>query len=87
MYRGRDASHSKHQVAYDTTLFEGSSGSPVFNEDGHIVAIHTQGYPILDNKRKITSIMEFGVTFAAIFEDIKSKLGVKIAHDLFRYCE
>ena len=86
MYRGRDASHSKHQVAYDTTLFEGSSGSPVFNEDGHIVAIHTQGYPILDNKRKITSIMEFGVTFAAICEDIKSRRGLDMARYLFPKC-
>ena len=72
MYRGRDASHSKHQVAYDTTLFEG--------------AIHTQGYPILDNKRKITSIMEFGVTFAAICEDIKSRRGLDMARYLFPKC-
>ena len=87
MYRGRDVSHSRHQVAYDTTLFEGSSGSPVFNEDGHIVAMHTQGYPIPDNKGKITSVMEFGVTFAAIFEDVKFKLGNEKAHDILPGCE
>ena len=31
-------------LSYDSTLFSGSSGSPVFEMNGNIVAMHTQGY-------------------------------------------
>ncbi len=31
-------------LSYDTTLFSGSSGSPIFEMNGNIVAMHTQGY-------------------------------------------
>ena len=31
-------------LSYDTTFFSGASGSPVFEMNGNIVAMHTQGY-------------------------------------------
>ena len=33
-------------LSYDTTFFGGSSGSPVFEMNGYIVAMHTQGYTL-----------------------------------------
>ena len=33
-------------LSYDTTFFRGSSGSPIFEMDGYIVAMHTQAYTL-----------------------------------------
>ena len=33
-------------LSYDSTFFSGASGSPVFEMNGNIVAIHTQGYTL-----------------------------------------
>ena len=70
------------QLPYDTSFFHGSSGSPVFNCDGHIVAMHTQGYPFYQGSKKV-SLMEFGVTFGAICRHVKERYGDKIANCLF----
>ena len=59
-------------LPYDTTLFSGSSGSPVFDLNGNIVAMHLQGYT-LDVEGGKRSLMEFGVQFSAICEDLKRK--------------
>ena len=67
-----------HRLPYDTSLFEGASGSPVFNMDGHVICLHTQGYR-LEGK----SVMEFGVTFTGIFDDIKIRYGEDKAKRFF----
>ena len=72
------SSNYEHRLPYDTSLFEGASGSPVFNMDGHIICLHTQGYRLEE-----TSVMEFGVTFASIYEDIEERYGKNCARDLF----
>jgi hypothetical protein len=41
-----DTKYPDH-LKYDTTFFSGSSGSPVIEMNGNIVAMHTQGY-VLD---------------------------------------
>ena len=56
-------------LAYDTTLFCGTSGSPVFDLNGNIVAMHTQGYPLNIGEDEY-SMMEFGIQFSAICEDL-----------------
>ena len=64
-------------AAYDTTMFSGASGSPVFDMNGNIVALHTQGYT-LEREDGDHSLMEFGVKFSAICNDTKRrKLDVK----------
>ena len=60
----------QERLPYDTTLFSGASGSPVFDMNGNIVAMHTQGYKLKIQGRKC-SLMEFGVQFNAICEDIR----------------
>jgi V8-like Glu-specific endopeptidase len=62
-------------LPYDTTLFSGSSGSPVFDMNGNIVAMHTQGY-YLEGERGKCSLMEFGVQFKAIYEDMRRRYHV-----------
>uniref|UniRef100_A0A8C8RFW5 Protein FAM111A n=1 Tax=Pelusios castaneus TaxID=367368 RepID=A0A8C8RFW5_9SAUR len=59
-------------VTYDTSFFSGSSGSPVFNADGQLVAMHAAGYKYEKNK-KVHSIVEFGFSMAAILAAIKKK--------------
>ena len=61
------------RLPYDTSLFAGASGSPVFDLNGNIVAMHTQGYT-LDFGEGKCSLMEFGVQFAAICEDLERNL-------------
>ena len=60
----------QERLAYDTTLFSGASGSPVFDLNGKIVALHTQGYKLNVQGGKC-SLMEFGVQFNAICEDMR----------------
>ena len=73
------------ELPYDTSFFEGSSGSPVFNAYGHIVAMHTQGYSFWQNEKKV-SLMEFGFTFGAIYRDVEKRWGMRAAKKLFPNC-
>ena len=50
-------------LSYDTTFFRGSGGSPVFEMNGYIVAMHTQGYMLerthdVANQQKNVSNLE-----------------------------
>jgi hypothetical protein len=62
-------------VAYDTSLYRGSSGSPGFDMNGKIVVLHAQGY-ILDVGGKKHSLMEFGVNFGAICVDLERRFHI-----------
>ena len=68
-------------LSYDTSLFSGASGSPVFDLNGNIVAMHTQGYTLDVNGRKC-SLMEFGVQFNAICEDMRRR-NLELVEELF----
>ncbi|XP_063302173.1 serine protease FAM111A-like [Pelobates fuscus] len=58
-------------VTYNTCFYSGSSGSPVFNAFGKLVAMHTGGYVVhLFNKK--TSIIEYG---RSLFEVIVCAAG------------
>jgi V8-like Glu-specific endopeptidase len=72
----------KDCVPYDTSLFHGASGSPVFDMNGHIVAMHTQGYT-LDGEEGKRSLMEFGVQFNVICKDVRDKRGLDCFKQLF----
>ena len=72
----------KGSLPYDTSLFSGASGSPVFDMSGNIVAMHTQGYT-LDVEGGHLSLMEFGVQFSAICEHMKSKHGTNLLEEFF----
>ena len=88
MFQGRyfDPAEHSEQLPYDTSFFHGASGSPVFNSDGHIVAMHTIGYPFMQGRKKM-SLMEFGVTFAKIYQDIEEQYGVVLAKHFFPNCQ
>ncbi|XP_056373950.1 uncharacterized protein LOC130267785 isoform X2 [Hyla sarda] len=52
-------------VTYDSCLYWGASGAPVFDNNGELVAMHTGGYPIVTPLKK-KSVIEFGRSTAEI---------------------
>ncbi len=62
----------KHKIAYDTSFFDGSSGSPVFDDQGKIIAMHTCGW-VLKNEGIEYSVMEFAIPMEAIYNDCYHK--------------
>ncbi|XP_078596966.1 uncharacterized protein LOC144873459 [Branchiostoma floridae x Branchiostoma japonicum] len=65
------------RVPYRSTFSKGSSGSPVFNNMGHLVGIHTQGFP-----EKGPSQIEQMVRMTAIRAELKLHYP-ELCHDLF----
>lgn len=59
-----------HVVTYNTTFFGGSSGSPVFDSYGSLVAMHSAGYTC-EYQSGVSNIIEFGSTMESIIADIK----------------
>ncbi|XP_054555120.1 serine protease FAM111A-like [Talpa occidentalis] len=56
-------------ITYDTFFYFGSSGSPVFDSSGALVAIHNAGFAFID-ERGMNSIIEFGSSMISILCDI-----------------
>lgn len=55
------------EVTYDTCLFHGASGSPVFDESCQVIAMHTGGFPYEDEG--VTSVIEYAIPLYTILED------------------
>ncbi|XP_066107690.1 serine protease FAM111A-like isoform X2 [Saccopteryx bilineata] len=57
-------------ITYDTSFYFGSSGSPVFDSKGSLVAMHAAGFTY-DYQSGISSIIEFGCSMYSILHDIQ----------------
>lgn len=54
-------------VTYDTCMYHGASGSPVFNDAGMLVAMHSGGY-YAETKGKKKSVIEYGRSIVDIIK-------------------
>ena len=86
MYR-IDVGDNNCLMTYDVgSMFEGSSGSPIFNMNAEIVAMHSAGFR-LNEKKKKTSVVEFGITFEAIIGSLREKGFGEVVKQIFPNCE
>ncbi|KAL6085365.1 hypothetical protein STEG23_025949 [Scotinomys teguina] len=69
--------NSSDVVTYNTTFFCGSSGSPVFDSYGSLVAMHTAGF-LCEYQTGVSSIIEYGSSMESIMADIKQNWYDKI---------
>lgn len=59
-------------LSYDTCFSKGSSGSPVFNASGQLVAVHSVGH-FYRRGDMVHGLIEFGYSVDAILCDVKQK--------------
>jgi V8-like Glu-specific endopeptidase len=62
---------NKQVVQYTTTTMPGSSGSPVFNEDFDVVAIHHSGGLLKEPGSEQKYLRNEGITMAAVLADLQ----------------
>jgi endonuclease G, mitochondrial len=66
-----------HTLLYETDTEQGSSGSPVFNDDWQLVALHHWGEAFLDRgsfENAVPLNVNEGVRISAIYRDLASRL-------------
>ncbi|XP_052619366.1 serine protease FAM111A-like [Peromyscus californicus insignis] len=62
--------HEPRVVTWDNTFYCGSSGSPIFDARGSLVAMHTAGF-ICEYASGFSSVIELGSSMKHILDDIK----------------
>nr|XP_019609615.1 PREDICTED: protein FAM111B [Rhinolophus sinicus] len=63
---------STDTLSYDTCFSTGSSGSPVFNAFGELVALHSVGH-FYKQGAMVHPLVEFGYSIESILSDVKQK--------------
>lgn len=65
-------------LLYETDTEPGSSGSPIFNDDWDVVALHHWGTPYLDvndeNGKPFPTNVNEGVRISAIYDDLQARI-------------
>ncbi|XP_036027418.1 protein FAM111A-like isoform X2 [Onychomys torridus] len=73
MYTQRSFQKNIHEpgvVTWDNTFYCGSSGSPIFDARGSLIAMHTAGF-ICEYASGFSSVIELGSSMKHILDDIK----------------
>lgn len=64
--------YSTDVISYDTCFTSGSSGSPVFNAEGKVVAVHSFGM-FYERRGKVHAFIEFGYSIYSILCDLQQR--------------
>ncbi|XP_020831842.1 serine protease FAM111A-like [Phascolarctos cinereus] len=64
------AMNSQDHLTYDTSFFCGSSGSPILDASGRLVAMHAGGFKY-DFQGQKQSVIEFGISINSIHNDMR----------------
>ncbi|XP_053515243.1 serine protease FAM111B [Artibeus jamaicensis] len=64
--------YSTETLSYDTCFASGSSGSPVFDADGKVVAVHSFGM-FYKRENKEHAFIEFGYSIDSILRDLQQR--------------
>ncbi|XP_035761264.1 uncharacterized protein LOC102781914 isoform X2 [Neolamprologus brichardi] len=62
------------RLTYNSNFNQGSSGSPVFNEEGSLVGVHSGGYFYCDAKGQPHSLIDFSYPLSSIIKKIESHM-------------
>jgi V8-like Glu-specific endopeptidase len=62
----------EHRLQYTTDTLPGSSGSPVFNDDWKVIALHHAGGNLVTNQRGDRMFANEGILMASILERMKA---------------
>lgn len=65
---------NNQDLPYETCFSFGSSGSPVFDSDCNVVALHSGGYPYKLASGETLSVFEYGQLLSSILENLIVKL-------------
>ncbi|XP_048215994.1 serine protease FAM111A [Perognathus longimembris pacificus] len=68
----QEIAHNPHVLTYDTAFYWGSSGSPVFDAKGSLVAMHMAGITC-EYQHGVFNIIEYGSSMESILSDMKQK--------------
>lgn len=60
----------ERELLYESCFYFSSSGSPVFDENCNVVAVHSGGYYYKNQKREENSVIEYGYCLSYIIERI-----------------
>jgi V8-like Glu-specific endopeptidase len=62
----------EHRLQYTTDTLSGSSGSPVFNDDWEVIAIHHRGGNLVSNSRGDRRFVNEGILSSYIHKDLSA---------------
>ncbi|XP_005727936.1 uncharacterized protein LOC102195373 [Pundamilia nyererei] len=62
------------RLTYNSNFYQGSSGSPVFNEEGSLIAMHSGGYFYRDAKGQPHSLIDFSYPLSSIIKQIELQM-------------
>ncbi|KAK7925784.1 hypothetical protein WMY93_008094 [Mugilogobius chulae] len=69
--------YNSRDLTYDTCFFFGSSGSPVFDSHGNVVAMHSGGFVYESPSGGKQSVIEYGHPLSSILENLIIQLVIR----------